>query len=126
MLPKVLFAVFSSLVVAAATMDDAGNPGCRMHVREVLGGIWAECYSDGCPNPCTEALAEVPDDGLTHYCPCGSWEDESANLKCLPKLVYADPPVFGAGMPECESLCIGGCDIQEIGFFYAPLCSRCP
>lgn len=129
MLHKLLFGVFSSLVFVGASMDGKGNPLCRLYVNESLGGIWAECYSAGCPNPCTENLIAIPGNPLALYCPCGPWDDEVRRLNCLPKYVFtSDPPVFGGGKPDCESLCDGGCELlKEIPWWgYAPACSECP
>jgi len=126
MLCKALFVLFSSLVIVGASTDGSGNPGCRMYVCEILGGVWAECYEDGCPNPCTENLVPIPGEPLVSYCPCGDWDDESRSLMCLPCLKYEDPPVFGGGMPDCEALCAGGCELKELGWTYNPACSKCP
>lgn len=125
-LPKALFGLFSALVLVGASTDEAGNPGCRLYVAEFLGGVWAECYTDGCPNPCTDDLVPLPGAPLTAYCPCGEWGNEGSNLKCLPKLVYSDPPTLGGGTPECESLCVGGCELLDLNWTFSPACTKCP
>lgn len=127
MLHKLMFLLFSGVLVAGAGMgvDDAGNPGCRMVAADRLGGLWAECESDGCPNPCTSDLVQIPGAALVYYCPCGNWDDEAPNLLCLPTYTQSDPPVFGGGKLDCEAVCVTGCVLQPLGWFFSPACSKC-
>lgn len=131
MIIKMIAAVFLATAIGAPFLaDESGNPGCRLHVMYFFGGLFAECYDDGCPNLCTEDLVLLEGSApVCFYCPCGEKDDELPNLLCLPKIVYPEWPSSSGEFYDCETLC-EGCEPTEPGDLpflgYGPACSKCP